>query len=129
MTFPHAVVWMDHREAHIIDFALDEHHEQKVRQQGGPRALHHRAGSVGSGNAKEDHAYFDAIVAALGDATEILVAGPGNAKTEFVKDAKARHAKFAERIVGTETLDHPTDPQILAFAKKYFARYDNLQGD
>lgn len=129
MTFPHAVVWMDHREAHIIDFALDEHHEQKVRQHGGPRSLHHRAGSVGSGNAKEDHKYFDAIVEALGDAQEIVVTGPGTAKTEFEKDAKSRHSAFAARIVGVETLDHPSDPQLLAFAKKYFARVDNLRGD
>jgi hypothetical protein len=31
--------------------------------------------------------------------------------------------------VGVETVDHPTDPQLLAFAKKYFLKVDNMRGD
>lgn len=129
MTMPHAVIWMDHREAHIVEFALDEHHEHKVRQHGGPRALHRQASSVGSGNAPVDHKYFDEVVAALGDTREILIAGPGTAKIEFKADLDARHKAVADRVVGVETLDHPTDKQLLAFAKKYFVRVDNMLGD
>lgn len=129
MSMPHVVIWMDHREAHIIEFALDEHLEHKVRQHGGPRSLHHHAGAIGSGHAKEDHAYFDEIVAALGDTREILITGPATAKTAFKADLDSRHKSVAERVVGVETLDHPTDKQLLAFAKKYFVRVDNMLGD
>jgi hypothetical protein len=31
--------------------------------------------------------------------------------------------------VGIETVDHPTDGQLLAYAKKYFAKADALKGD
>jgi stalled ribosome rescue protein Dom34 len=129
MTMPHAVIWMDHREAHIIEFALDASETAKVRQHGGPRSLHHHSGSIGSGHASEDHKYFDEIVKELGDAREILITGPGTAKTAFGKDLESRHKSVSERVVGVETLDHPTDAQLLAFAKKYFVRVDNLLGD
>jgi hypothetical protein len=31
------------------------------------------------------------------------------------------------RVVGVETVDHPTDRQLVAYAKKYFARSDRIQ--
>jgi hypothetical protein len=65
MTHPHAVVWLDHREARIIDYSLDDVHQVRVRHDGAERQVHHHAGSVGSGHAKDDHHYFDQIVAAL----------------------------------------------------------------
>jgi hypothetical protein len=35
----------------------------------------------------------------------------------------------AQKILGVETVDHPTDPQLLAYAKKCFLRIDALKGD
>jgi hypothetical protein len=33
---------------------------------------------------------------------------------------------IAKRIIGIETVDHPTDGQILAYAKKFFKKFDQL---
>ncbi len=127
MTYPHAVVWLDHREARIIDYSLDDVHQVRVRHDGAERQVHHRAGSVGSGHAKDDHHYFDQIVAALGDAREVLVVGPAGTKTSFHKELEARHRDIARRVVGVESLDHPSDGELLAYAKKYFTRVDGLR--
>jgi hypothetical protein len=35
---------------------------------------------------------------------------------------------FAQRIVGVETLDHPTDGQLLAYARQYFRAKDRMLG-
>lgn len=129
MTHPHVVVWLDHREARIIDYSPDDVHQVNVRAGNGQRSLHHKAGSVGSGHAKDDHHYFDEIVAAVGTAVEVLIVGPGNAKTAFHKDLQQRHAQVAKRVVGVESVDHPSDNQLLAFAKQYFKRVDALRGD
>jgi stalled ribosome rescue protein Dom34 len=128
MTFQHAIVWLDHHDARIIDFTFDDQHLVAVHSENGPRKLHRKAMVIGSGKAKEDHHFFDEIVAAIGSAQEVLLVGPGTAKLEFEKDLAKRHAEVAKRIVGMEPLDHPSDGQLLAFARKYFKRYDALQG-
>jgi stalled ribosome rescue protein Dom34 len=129
MSHIHAVVWLDHREAKVVDFSVDEKHVVNVHHKGGHRQVHHRAGSTGSGHAPDDAHFFDAIVTALDDAQEILVTGPGNAKVGFRDHVAKRHAATAKRIVGIETLDHPTEGELLAFARKYFKRVDNMLGD
>jgi len=34
----------------------------------------------------------------------------------------------ADRILGVETADHPTDGQVVAHAKQYFIARDNMLG-
>jgi len=51
----------------------------------------------------------------------VLLVGPGVAKNHFVSYLEEHHQKkLANRIVGTEAMDHPSDAQIVAFARKYF---------
>jgi hypothetical protein len=67
-----------------------------------------------------DHAFYQEAANALIGAEKIPIVGPANAKSELEKHMK-RHAKeLAARIVGLETVDHPTDGQILRLARKYF---------
>jgi hypothetical protein len=129
MSHLHAVVWLDHREAKVVDFSVDDRHVVNVHHRGGHRQVHHRAGVVGSGHSTDDAHFFDAIVEALGDAQEILVTGPGNAKTGFHDHVGKRHAGLARRVVGVEPLDHPSEGELLAYARKYFKRVDNMLGD
>ena len=57
---------------------------------------------------------------------EVLSAGPGNAKTAFETYIAARYVDLANRVVGIETLDHPTDAELLAHARNYFTAIDQL---
>ena len=129
MSHIHAVVWLDHREAKVVDFSVDDKHVVNVHHKGGHRQVHHKAGATGSGHSNDDGHFFDAIVAALDDAREVLVTGPGNAKVGFREHVAKRHAALAGRIVGVETLDHPTEGELLAYARRYFKRVDNMLGD
>ena len=128
MTYPHAVVWIDHREAKVVDFTSDAVHRSTVRSAHASRRVHHRAGSVGSGHAKDDHHFFDQVVEAIGSAREVLVVGPGEAKQACVSDLSARHGDVAKRVVGVESADHPTDGELLAMARRSFKRIDGLLG-
>lgn len=129
MSHAHAVLWLDHREAKVVDFTVDETHAVTVHHAGGHRQVHHRAGATGSGHTNDDSHYFDEIVGAIGDAQEVLVTGPGTAKTAFREHVAKRHTALSKRIVGVETLDHPTEGELLAHARKVFKRVDALQGD
>lgn len=120
----HAVVWIDHHEARIFHFSDDDLTKLVVRPDDPHVHLHHKAASIGSGNAAADQAFFDETLTALGGAKEVLVTGPGSAKTELVKHA-ARHAPaILETILAVETVDHPTDGQLVAHARSYFAVAD-----
>lgn len=121
----HIVVWLDHREAHLIHFNREEAVNELVRSGGKPH-LHIKAGAPGSGRAAEDADYFDEIAAALKQAKEILVVGPGFERIEFMKYLNARHADIAARVLGYEAVDHPSDGALLAYARKYFHRIDDL---
>lgn len=129
MSYQHAIVWIDHRHATVIDFMVDDQHVHLVEREGGPRRIHTKSGLPGAGKDNGDPVFFDSVVEAIGDAREVLITGPGNAKLSFRKDLEQRHAKVAKRVVGVESLDHPSNGELLAFARKYFKRFDALQGE
>ena len=129
MSYQHAVVWVDHQHATVIDYTVDDRHVVEIEREGGQRQVHRRSGAPGSGKAPIDHVFFGEIAAALEGVREILIVGPGSAKFELQSELQARHPVVAKAIVGVESADHPSTGQLLAFAKKYFKRIDALLGD
>jgi stalled ribosome rescue protein Dom34 len=127
MTHYHAVVWMDHREARIFQFNREEAERLVLHAERPTRHLHHKAGAVGPGKAAEDHAFHRAVESAVAAAGEILVVGPGAAKQEFIRHVERSDPGLRARVVGVETVDHPTDPQLVAFARRYFSGADRMR--
>jgi len=127
MSQVHAIVWLDHLEARVVSFSLGTSSEIDVHSNSPERHIHHKAGSIGSGHAADDHHFFDEIVESLAGIHEVLIAGPGNAKTAFHTYIADRHAELAGRVVGIETLDHPTDAELLAHARKSFVAIDQMR--
>ena len=83
MSHYHAVVWLDHTEAHVIHFSRDDVQTFTTHASDEHPHLHHKRGAVGSGHRAEDAQYFGEVVKLLGGAQEILVTGPGSAKLEL----------------------------------------------
>ena len=127
MAYNHAVVWLDHTEARVIHLDETAHEAHHVRSPHGKEHLHHKAGSVGAGHAGAHADFFDLVVKAVGGAQELLVVGPASAKNEFVKHATGRDARFAQRILGVENMDHPSENQLVAHARKYFLAADRMR--
>ncbi len=113
------VVWMDSKHAKVYRIQ-GEKFEVTTAAANTPD---HHTHSKSEDKHKDDHRYFAAIVDLLGhSADRILLVGPGNAKTHFKTHLEDHHNKeLAKRVVGTETMDHPTDAQLVAHAHKYFA--------
>lgn len=129
MSFNHAVVWLDHREAHVIQFNAEASGTEIIKTKSKHQHLHHHEGTLGSGRVATDPAYLRAIIDSVAAAKEVLVVGPGSAKLELVKYAHHHDPQSAEKIVGVETVDHPTDPQLVAYAKHYFLKADRMRGE
>jgi stalled ribosome rescue protein Dom34 len=126
MSHYHAVVWLDHVEAHVLHFTREDVQNKLVH--GKPhRHLHHKRGAQASGHAAEDPEYFRQVADALAGAEQILVVGPANAKTEFVKHLDVHAHELRKKVVAVETVDHPSDGQLLAYARKHFRAIDQMR--
>ena len=126
MSHYHAVVWLDHSEAHVMHISLDDVEKSVIHPSKPHQHLHSRRGTVGTGRLAEDKDYYHAVVEALNGAQEILVVGPAQAKLQLIKHIHAHDVGMADKIVGVETVDHPTDAQIVAYARKYFIAKDRM---
>jgi stalled ribosome rescue protein Dom34 len=125
MSHFHAVVWLDHAEAHVLQFTPEDVEKKLVH--GKPHQhLHHKRGATGSGHAAEDPAFFGKIAEALAGAQEILVVGPANAKNSFVAHLGLHARDLRSKVVAVETVDHPSDGQLLAYARKHFRASDRM---
>ncbi len=126
MSHYHAVVWLDHNEAHVMYISPDDVEKSVVQPANPHRHLQHKRGSVSGSRQPEDQHYYHEVVEAMKDATEVLVVGPGHAKLELIKHIHAHDHAMVDKVVGVETVDHPSDAQLVAHARKYFVAKDRM---
>ena len=121
----HLALWLDHAEARM--FPVDGSKLDTFVVRSPERHIHrHDKHTVEREHPADALHYFEQIARVLADAEEILVMGPATAKLELVRHLHKHAPAIEKKIVGVETVDHPTDPQIVAYAKKYFVRVDQL---
>jgi len=123
----HTVVWIDHREAKILNFNADQYESSTVRSTHPELHLHHKANSRGSGHAPPDRDFFTQVAKSVADAGALLLVGPSSAKNEFAKYLKEHDAALAARISAVESLDHPSEGTIVAFARHFFKADDRMR--
>ena len=116
----HAVVWIDHSQAKIFHIGLSGEDEVVLHPHMPTQHLHHKANTIGSGHVGFDKEFLAQVVNAVSDAGEILIIGPAGAKTELAKFIREKHPNIGNRIVAVEAADHPSDREIVAYAKQYF---------
>jgi stalled ribosome rescue protein Dom34 len=123
----HAVIWIDHREARVFHFSPTDVEKLVIHPDHPTRHIHHKANSIGSGHAPADHEYLHAVAESVADAGAVLITGPANAKTELVEHIRLHDPKLTKVIAGVETVDHPSDAQLVAHAKKYLMATDRMR--
>jgi stalled ribosome rescue protein Dom34 len=121
-----ALVWLDHRQAHVMHISPDDVEKSVVHPVQPHLNLHHKSGVIGTGRQPEDQAYYHAIALALKGAQEILVVGPAHAKLQLIKHIHHHDPAMSDKIMGVETVDHPTDAQRVAHARSYFVAKDRM---
>jgi hypothetical protein len=57
MSFNHAVIWIDHHDAHVIQFNESASESEIIHTKSKHAHLHHKAGTTGSGHATTDKTY------------------------------------------------------------------------
>lgn len=120
-------LWIDHRETLVVSLRdqgeattrIESGMEKHVRFSGGNRS------EEGSADDQRDrqfaahlNRYYDDVISHIRDAESILLFGPGEAKVELEKRLASKG--LGARIVGVETVDKMTAPQIAAKVRQHF---------
>ena len=127
MSHSHAIVWMDSKEARIFRFNASDVEREHIRAHNPFRQVHHKAGVIGAGHMSLDGHFFEEIVDALQGATEWLLVGPAEAKLALVKHIEGHRPPLRHSLVGIETMDHPTDGELLDHARRAFKAIDRMR--
>jgi stalled ribosome rescue protein Dom34 len=121
MTLFHAVVWIDHHSAIIQQFDPSEIVVEKIKD--------HRHYTRQHGDSvRTEHEFFAEVCAALAEIPEVLVTGSHTANADFRRYVEKHRPALSAKLVGWEIVDKPTDGQLIAFAKRFFAKYDRTGG-
>jgi hypothetical protein len=127
-------IWIDHKKAVIVSALAGRVTTRTLKSQVGPHARYSsRAGyptadgpKDGGGEKKYEERfgqqldrYYDEVISQLGQPEALLIFGPGEAKLQL-KERLGRSKVLSERVVGIETTDKLTDPQIVAKVKEHY---------
>jgi stalled ribosome rescue protein Dom34 len=121
MPLHHAVLLIDHQHAEVLQFDAEHLQAQKLHYHGRHARQH-------GNEVRTEHEFFGQVCEALKGIGEVLVAGGHLAQTDFRHYVEKHHPQAAKQITGWETVDHPSEGQLLALAKKHFNRVDKMAG-
>lgn len=130
MSHHNAAVWLDHNEAKIFHVEAEGYEELIITSPKAHTQLHRKSGpGADSGHrAEEDQRYYHEVARALAEAEAILVLGPSTAKRELMRHVAKHDPRVDEKIIGVETVDHPSDKQLVAYIRDYFRALEKLRG-
>jgi stalled ribosome rescue protein Dom34 len=127
MPLHHAVVHIDHQKAEILQFDAEHLQAQKIKSRS-QHGLHSQHTRQPGSDVRTQHEYYGEVCEALAGIAEVLVAGGHTAQADFRHYVEKHRPALAKQIVGWETVDHPTDGQLVALAKKHFVKIDRMAG-
>jgi stalled ribosome rescue protein Dom34 len=121
MPFAHALVWIDHRSAKVLQFNATDVEVHKVH------ARTHDTRQHGS-DVRTEHEFFAAVCDSLAALSEVLVTGPRTAQSDFRHYVTKHRPAASPQIIGWEHSDHETDAELVAMARRYFDRHARMAG-
>lgn len=117
----HAVVWLDHQSAKVLQFDAEHVETEQLK------AHTHHTRQHGSA-VRSEHEFFAEICTALTGITEVLVVGSSTAQTDFKHYVDKHSPQIAAHVVAYESVDQPTENQLVMMAKQFFLRHDRMAG-
>jgi stalled ribosome rescue protein Dom34 len=127
MTTRHAAVWIDHQEAKIFHLTA-EGFDSSTFEAPRHHVHRHQEATAERNHSADSERFYHQVARALAEVEEVLVVGPASAKLEFIKHVHKHDRALVEKIIGVETVDHPTDNQLVAHARRYFRAADKMRG-
>ena len=120
MSYSRAVIRIDHRDAHVVQFDGERRMSRVIQA-----SSHSASPQRGTAAARE---HFSDVCDALIGMHEILVTGPDTAQADFRHYVRSHRPSVEDRIVGWEAVDDPIESQLVALARTYFQERDRRPG-
>lgn len=121
MTMFHAVLSIDHHEAQVLQFDAEHVQAQRVR-------AHSKHTRQHGSTVRNEHEFYAEVCDALQGIAEVLVVGSRTGLADFRHYVEKHRTQCGKQIVGYETIDQPTEGELVAMARRYFQKYDLMAG-
>jgi hypothetical protein len=118
-------IWIDHKKAVIVSASANRITAETLESDVGSHARYSGPQDGGGEKQYEERysqhldRYYDKVISHLGQPEALLIFGPGEAKLQLKERLSSSNA-LAGRLVGIETTDKLTDPQIVAKVKEHY---------
>ncbi|MBU1359143.1 MAG: hypothetical protein KKC85_20565 [Gammaproteobacteria bacterium] len=119
MTFPHAVVWVDHHAAQILKFDATQVAEEHVK------AHSHYTRQHGS-EVRSEHEFFGEVCDAMQGVAQVLVVGSRTAQADFRHYVEKHRPDVARSIAGWDTVGHLSTNELAALARSFFSTHARM---
>jgi stalled ribosome rescue protein Dom34 len=117
----HAIVFIDHQNATVLQFDAEHVQAQKVKASSRHTKQH-------GGQVRTEHEFFSHVCDALEGIKEVLAVGPHTGLADFQHYVRKHRGGIAKSIVDYQSVDHPTEKQLVALARDFFLKYDRMAG-
>ena len=121
MSLFHAIAFVDHQSAEVLQFGSEHAVERKLHEHLKFTRQHHSG-------VRSEHEFFAQVCDALDGIAEVLVVGGHTGLADFRHYVDKHRPLTAQRIVGYEVVDHPSENQLVALARRHFVKYDQMVG-
>ncbi len=112
-TTKHAVLWIDHHQANLLMIGPEPTPSRHLTA--------HRHATAQHGSAvRTEHEFFAEVCAALAGIEAVLVTGSKTALADFRHYVEKHRPQTRGSIAGYEAIDHQTDRQLAALARRFF---------
>jgi len=118
-------IWMDHQNAHLIEFTADPMetktvdskftHQEKEQTLGRSENLMHNK------EQHEEAEYYKELGGIIRNYNDVLLFGPTDAKVELFNFLRKDH-RFADIVIEVKQADKMTGNQQHAFVREYFSK-------
>lgn len=120
------VVWLDPKEAYVFTLKTAGVEKSHLKKES---VDHHRRHKKDIHMDSNEQHYYHELALRLHGTDRLFLLGPSQSKTHFKNYLETHDDNgLAKKIIGLEILEHVTDNQILAAARKSFQKYDLFNG-
>jgi stalled ribosome rescue protein Dom34 len=113
-------LWIDHKEARIC--RIDPQELASVCA----KTLHSKQSEEWRAEHSAQRRFFNEVASSLKGTDALLILGPSASKLDFVTYLQTHEPLLESKIVAVETVDQPSDSQLLAHVRHYFRNSDSV---
>lgn len=112
------IIWVDREQAKVFRVEHTEIEKIQVHADSSQKHLHANDQIY---HKNIERKFFKEIISKLRiDVKRVLILGPGVSKHHFLTYLQEHSPKLGRMVLACETVDHPSDNEILHLAEKHF---------